>query len=266
MAEPRAGIVVAPSLLEIKNAYLQDFDQQADFVKGLTAFMLRPSVENARMKGAVKQYGMMPDLSMSKQHYDAVATYIFLAELEDSLWYENYQEELANLQAKDEADTLDYLQQGLDIALATKAVLGKNLLTAIKTRGTAEALSFCNERAAVLTDSMAMKLNAKVRRVSDKNRNPDQAAGPEELAYIQYAHATLKEGNKPKPQIQEMGGKQVGYYPIMTNAMCLQCHGDADKDIDPATLGKLKDLYPMDKAIGYGVNELRGIWVVEMEP
>ncbi len=83
VAEPGAGIVVAPSLLEIKNAYLQDFDQQADFVKGMTAFMLRPSVANARMQDAIKQYGMMPDLSMSKQHYDAVATYIFTQSIRD---------------------------------------------------------------------------------------------------------------------------------------------------------------------------------------
>ena len=51
----------------------------------------------------------------------------------------------------------------------------------------------------------------------------------------------------------------------MTNIMCLQCHGKPDKDILPNTLTKIGSLYPEDKAIGYGVDELRGIWVVEMD-
>ena len=30
------------------------------------------------------------------------------------------------------------------------------------------------------------------------------------------------------------------------------------------TLAKINQLYPNDKATGYDVNQLRGIWVVEM--
>jgi len=57
------------------------------------------------------------------------------------------------------------------MALETKAVLSKNLLTAISTKGTAGALAFCNERAITLTDSIALNLNTGIKRVSDKNRN-----------------------------------------------------------------------------------------------
>ncbi len=45
----------------------------------------------------------------------------------------------------------------------------------------------------------------------------------------------------------------------------MQCHGDPETDILPETYTKIKELYPEDKAIGYIENELRGIWVVEME-
>jgi hypothetical protein len=58
----------------------------------------------------------------------------------------------------------------------------------------------------------------------------------------------------------------IVYYPILTNAMCLQCHGKPEEDIKPSTLSKLHMLYPQDKGVGYEENELRGIWVVEMEP
>jgi hypothetical protein len=149
---------------------------------------------------------------------------------------------------------------------STKAVLGKNLLSAIKTKGTAEALSFCNERAVVLTDSMSLEHNTRVKRVSDKNRNAINAANEMELAYIKHAHDVLASGGNIEPHVQELEGKMIVYYPILTNAMCLQCHGKPEEDIKPSTLSKLHMLYPQDKGVGYEENELRGIWVVEMEP
>ena len=56
----------------------------------------------------------------------------------------------------------------------------------------------------------------------------------------------------------------TGYYPITTQAMCLQCHGNPESDIAPETLSAIERFYPEDLATGYGENELRGIWVVEM--
>ena len=57
----------------------------------------------------------------------------------------------------------------------------------------------------------------------------------------------------------------IGYYPIITNQSCLQCHGNTKKDIKPKVLEKIDLLYPKDLAINYKNNELRGIWVIEMD-
>ncbi|WP_338769735.1 hypothetical protein WAF17_10435 [Bernardetia sp. ABR2-2B] len=56
--------------------------------------------------------------------------------------------------------------------MQTKGVLGKNLLGAINSKGTEHAVSFCSTKAIHLTDSMAVALNAYVKRVSNKNINP----------------------------------------------------------------------------------------------
>ncbi len=159
---------------------------------------------------------------------------------------------------------LSYLELGAEYALSTKKALGKNLIAAISSLGTEHALEFCSTKAIVLTDSMADVLGATIRRVSDKTRNPLNAANEDELAYINSAHLVLANGGKLTPQVQEVDGKMVGYYPIMTNAMCLQCHGILNEQIHPATFEKIAAIYPEDKATGYGENELRGIWVVEM--
>ena len=57
----------------------------------------------------------------------------------------------------------------------------------------------------------------------------------------------------------------IGYYPIITNELCMQCHGQTGQQISPGTLAKITALYPNDKAVNYKVNQLRGIWVVEMK-
>jgi mono/diheme cytochrome c family protein/nitrate reductase cytochrome c-type subunit len=256
---------VAPNLRELQNSYFAGGAPSEDFVDNMTAFLLRPSTETAKMKDAVKKYGIMPNLGMSEAQYRAVATYLAEADLENPKWYEEvYLTEKENLENAVDTGAVDYLQKGKELALATKAVLGKNLLNAIQTKGTAEALSFCNERAIVLTDSMAAELNASIKRVSDNNRNPNNAANADELAYIQNAKKGLASGEQIKPLLQEINNHPVGYYPILTNQMCLQCHGKTDKIIQQATLEKINKLYPADKATGYGENELRGIWVVEM--
>ncbi|TDU40460.1 uncharacterized protein DUF3365 [Gelidibacter sediminis] len=159
-------------------------------------------------------------------------------------------------------DTVSYADRGLKYALNTQAVLGNNLMKAIESSGTSGALTFCNEKAYPLTDSMAKLQKVNLKRVTDKPRNPDNQANAAELEHIETFKEIIANQELPNPMISESGGKVLVYYPILTNSMCLQCHGKPNKNIASSTLSKLKILYPEDKAIGYGVNEVRGLWSV----
>lgn len=159
----------------------------------------------------------------------------------------------------------DYLVLGKSIATETQAVLAKNLMGAINKGGTEYALGFCNTNAITLTDSMAHALNAGIKRVSDKPRNAGNQANEIELAYIQVLKDKMARGEQPEAKMNEIEGKMVGFYPIVTNQMCLQCHGKAELHIKAATLQKINKLYPADKATGYADKELRGLWVIEMD-
>jgi hypothetical protein len=75
----------------------------------------------------------------------------------------------------------------------------------------------------------------------------------------------IDEGKSPEPQLVRNIGKVTAYYAITTTALCLQCHGNKDKDINTETFNKIRTLYPSDNAIGYGINQLRGIWAVQMD-
>lgn len=163
-----------------------------------------------------------------------------------------------------EVAEINYLEIGKDLAIQTKSSLGKHLTNAIAEKGSAGAVEFCNIKAITITDSMSMVLDAKIKRVSDKPRNQNNTANEAEFAYIQKWKQAKANGEQQPPIVTEIDGKMVGYYPIVTNQMCLQCHGKPDVDINTATLEKIKKLYPTDQAIGYLDNEIRGIFVVEM--
>lgn len=164
-----------------------------------------------------------------------------------------------------ETPATDYRLLGKNIVAETQAVLAKNLTNAIGSAGTEYALEFCNTKAIHLTDSMAQALHAGLKRVTDKPRNATNQADESELEIINQAKEKLQKGEQPEPVIMEKNGKIVGLYPIMTNQMCLQCHGKKDTDIKVVTMKKLNALYPQDKATGYAANEVRGMWVVEMD-
>ena len=168
-------------------------------------------------------------------------------------------------QATDTVQIKISLERGKEMALKTKAELGRYLMAAIQDKGAAAAVEFCSTRALYITDSMSTVLGSHLKRVAENNRNPLNKATAEELAYIQKVKAALTAKESPQPQLSENSERITGYYPILTESLCLQCHGDKKYEISPVTLAKINQLYPNDKATGFKLNELRGIWVVEMK-
>ncbi len=153
---------------------------------------------------------------------------------------------------------INYLETGKELALQTKSSLGKYLVSALSEKGAAGAIEFCTIKAIAITDSMSLVLEGKIKRVSDQPRNLMNLANVAEFAYIKKWKEAHANGEEQPPIITEVDGKTVGYYPIITNQMCLQFHGKPDKEINNATLQIIKIIYPADQAIGYAENEIRG--------
>ena len=256
---------VAPPMIAIKQHYLTGGTTKEDFTEALLAFMNHPTIEISKMPNAVQRFGLMPKMSLPEADIRSIAAYLYDTPIEAPGWFAAHFEQERKKYQNDPAHQSPIVQ-GQQLAMAAKAELGKNLLQAIKTKGTEGAVAFCNTRAIPLTDSMAQALSVHLRRVSDAPRNPKNQANTSELAYIQAVKTALAKGEQPKPLMQMVAGKQVGYYPIVTNATCLQCHGRPKTDIQPMVMQKIRSLYPKDKGIGYGENQLRGIWVVGVPP
>src|SRR5690606_20267398 len=67
------------------------------------------------------------------------------------------------------------IPMGDSISMELKNVLLQNVGEAIQKGGTDYAVEFCNIQAMPLTDSIADHLKVYIQRLSDKNRNPDNA-------------------------------------------------------------------------------------------
>lgn len=251
---------LAPPMAGVRNHYLTEASSLAGFTEELVRFVHRPDEAYSKMPGAVRRFGLMPALPLPDEELEAIAAFIFYSDLEAPDWFEDHQkEERKAMSAREEI-----AKKGKAYALQTKAVLGKNLMAAINVEGTTGAVDFCNTRAIPLTDSSAQALAVHIRRVSDRPRNPDNAADSLQLEQIEAIRGDLMEGKTNAYRLIETEHEVTGFYPIMTNAMCLQCHGKKGEDVKTATLSALETLYPDDQATGYVANQLRGVWVVTM--
>lgn len=260
---------IAPPMIAIKNHYLTKGISKEDFIKDIQSFVKNPTAENSKMPGAVKKFGLMPKQYYSDKTIREIADYLYDNDVEKPKDYdENHDKKgqgkgMMN-QQKNEANlyksTNSFKENGLRIALETKAVLSKNLMGKIQKQGTIAAIEFCNIKALPLTDSMALVNNVFIKRVSDKPRNSKNKATLEEEKYIDIFKENIKKDKDSEPILVEKNNIASVYYPIVTNSMCLQCHGNLKGEVSDDTFAVIQKKYPNDKAIGYDINEVRGIW------
>ena len=261
---------IAPPMVAIKARYIdKEGYNKEEFIAAVKSFVENPTEDKALMYGAVRKHGLMPKQAFPDGSVEKIANFMFDYQIEEPEWFkshwqgngnENWSQSGQKVAENNKPKTIDEI--GLEYALSTKKVLGKNLMGAIQKKGTLAALEFCNIKAMPLTDSMATKHNATIKRVSDKNRNPNNQANAEELKYIAQFKTKLAAKKEIKPVVIEKENKVQFYYPIETNTMCLQCHG---KQIKPDVQKQILKLYPKDLAVGYNESEVRGIWSITFD-
>ena len=156
-----------------------------------------------------------------------------------------------------------YQQSGNEISNQTQGVLLSNVSKAMQQGGSLYAVEFCNLQASGLVDSLNTEFNCEISRVTDKNRNPENRLETKTDKQMWTYFSNIQQNEELHDTLIQNKEIITYYKPILT-AMpaCLQCHGPV-QDIDPETYKKIETLYPEDKATGYALNELRGMWKIE---
>ncbi|CEN51459.1 conserved hypothetical protein [Capnocytophaga canimorsus] len=159
-----------------------------------------------------------------------------------------------------------YLKLGDSITTKAQSVLLTQVSQQIQKGGFTKAVDFCSEKALPITDSLSLSNKVTLWRITDKNRNPENAIRTtEDKNAWEALLAKMKEDSQQKHllSLQEDG---LYYYKAIPLGMptCLACHGSTQNQIDAETQQVIQAKYPQDKAIGYQLGQLRGMWKVKL--
>ena len=154
------------------------------------------------------------------------------------------------------------VKKGKSIAMGTFKILGSKLKSAIKKGGPVAGIDVCSSEAMKLTDSISKVYNVKLKRVSLKNRNENNAANNSEKLILDYWQTEIDNGKKIKPKVIRDENQEITFVaPIKIKQQCIVCHG-SDDFVSPDVRLKLKEHYPNDKARDYNEGDLRGAWII----
>lgn len=154
-------------------------------------------------------------------------------------------------------------------AIATNAfgLLSSRLGKAISDTGMTNAITMCSVHGLALTKSVGVSNKVEVRRVTHRPRNPENRADAYELAIIRRYQGDLSKNIALQPLVTaHKAGYYTYYAPIRISApLCLNCHGQPDKDIKTGVLEQLRKSYPTDQATGFNFGDLRGLWSIDFK-
>lgn len=237
----------APNLSTVRKKWKQAYPDKLDFIEQMVSFLLKPEAQKSIIPGALETYGLMPKMGYSPTQAKEIADWLFEHEPGESTSH------------TEPVETAP-LEQGRNIAQATKAALGKQLMTKLKEVGPVGAIEFCKLKALPITDSVSKSKGAQVQRITDKPRNPKNTCTEEELGLLKQWKTDLASGKEPQGLLIDKGNHTLGYYPIFTEEKCLACHGNPSDEVKQVLLKK----YPEDKALGYDVGQVRGAFRVRL--
>ena len=148
-----------------------------------------------------------------------------------------------------------------ELATSLKAALQ----SAMKSGGPTEAISVCRAKAPQIASEISEAKGWRVARTSLKTRNPANAPDDWELKVLRQFEERKAAGEDPKKidysEIVQIDGRSEFRYmkAIPTQEICLVCHGA--KIAEPIA-SKLEELYPLDRARGYSIGDIRGAFTV----
>ena len=151
--------------------------------------------------------------------------------------------------------------------LANKAMnelqmtLGKRLKGAMAEGGPAAAIDVCSKEANAMTADIAKKHGIQLGRTSHRLRNPENAPRPWVKAWLDENAG--KKASRVNAYEASLDGAVGLINPIPMGGLCTSCHGDP-AGLPEEVKGALATRYPEDKATGFEVGDLRGVFWAEV--
>ncbi len=84
---------VAPPLIAVKRHVQKAYKTKEDFVERIVDWVEEPDEAIALMPGAIKKFGLMPQLSYNKDDVKKIAEYIYETDIAEPAWFKKHFEE-----------------------------------------------------------------------------------------------------------------------------------------------------------------------------
>ena len=161
------------------------------------------------------------------------------------------------------ADDAALLDEARKVASSVPPKLVKVLAEEMAKSGPEQAITICREKAPQMAAAASAETGWAIRRVSLKNRNPKAVPDAWERTALEDFDKRVAAGEKAgaleKGEVVADGDKKTYRYikALPTQELCLKCHGTSER-VSPSVKAKIDELYPDDKAVGYGFDVVRG--------
>jgi hypothetical protein len=157
----------------------------------------------------------------------------------------------------------EYIAKGKLVSGLSLKALSKEVMDALEAGGVKHAVDYCNVHASPLIDSLSKQHKVQISRVSDKYRNPDNKPGELDLTVLKAYREQLAAGDELQPHLEVTANDVIFYSPILIlNPVCLNCHGEPGTTAEQGNIDFIKTKYPDDRAVGYKIGDLRGVWKI----
>jgi hypothetical protein len=154
-----------------------------------------------------------------------------------------------------------YLATGTLVTAQSFKALSREVINAINEGGVQHAVGYCHLKSSPLIDSLSRKYHVKISRVSDRYRNAQNKPGELDLTVINAYQEQLARGSELEPHLEVTSDEVIYYSPILIlNPLCLNCHGVPGNTAEQPNIDFIRTKYPEDKAVGYILGDLRGVW------
>ena len=163
------------------------------------------------------------------------------------------------------------LLEARQVAARFAAALKPRLQAAMAEGGPASAIEVCAEIAPQIARNVSAETRSDsahpgwtLKRISLNVRNPSMAEPDRwERTQLQAFDRIAAAGETPGAVGAWVDGQYRALQPQMVQGLCLACHGTT---LDPAVSAALQKYYPMDRATGYSLGQVRGAISLTRDP
>jgi len=159
------------------------------------------------------------------------------------------------------------IETGKEASKALATNLKAMLSATIKDSGPVEAIKVCNHAAGPAAEAVTRQFEgrATVRRTALRVRNPQNKPDATDLFILRYLEELLRGEEEIAGTVitGPVDGIYRHYQPLLTQKLCLTCHGDPEA-MPEGLRAVIAKRYPDDEATGFKLEDLRGVIRVDI--